>query len=541
MTKDDYQRDAEHENEDENDHLEGAGFSKASEQVLANRRLVKAKRPSTKVETSKNVALERTSAATSTSNPFASVNLVASEPPAADLTTTAEQKEEDSGDAEKITAAARPNDTATATVTTSTEPHESSFTSATTSSASKKARIDDHDDKEVEKDDTTTTSTPFVFGASTGFRGFATAASNGSSSTGFGAAAAAGTGGFAFFGGGNSSSTTFSSGFGSLGGENKNNHRFALISSTRNSSSSHDESSSTAAVAASSSSEGKTTTTTSTPHQPVAQLPVQYELKSGEEDEIVILELRCKTYRRGPSSNSSTDTSQAILDNTKIVGKNPSVPHSESSLLTTTTSSKPSGDQDADTNVEQSPSQTTTTTTTPTVTSSTDNALSTSTMEWHEVGIGPLKILRHNQKRSNHRMVQRRESTPGGSATIVILNARLREFVVTAPSEKHVQIVVVMQDPQPVTTYLFKCKLATDAATLKSCLENIQQQQQQQQESQLERNHNQDEISRISVDGHPKQQNDLNEKHLDGQETNTDEKPTQDATEQVFIAESSET
>jgi hypothetical protein len=44
-------------------------------------------------------------------------------------------------------------------------------------------------------------------------------------------------------------------------------------------------------------------------------------------------------------------------------------------------------------------------------------------MDWREVGIGPLRILQNEQ--NSRRVVQRRETTPGGPGTKLILNALL--------------------------------------------------------------------------------------------------------------------
>ena len=60
-------------------------------------------------------------------------------------------------------------------------------------------------------------------------------------------------------------------------------------------------------------------------------------------------------------------------------------------------------------------------------------------MEWKEVGIGPLRILEGESSENHHhvRLVQRRESTPGGSGTKLILNLPLRnECKVTRKSDK---------------------------------------------------------------------------------------------------------
>ena len=45
-------------------------------------------------------------------------------------------------------------------------------------------------------------------------------------------------------------------------------------------------------------------------------------------------------------------------------------------------------------------------------------------MDWKEVGIGPLRVLSDEK---SARIVQRRESTPGGQGTKLILNIALRD------------------------------------------------------------------------------------------------------------------
>jgi hypothetical protein len=58
-------------------------------------------------------------------------------------------------------------------------------------------------------------------------------------------------------------------------------------------------------------------------------------------------------------------------------------------------------------------------------------------MDWREVGIGPLRILQNEQK--SRRVVQRRETTPGGPGTKLILNALLGSTSTsTSTSTNHV-------------------------------------------------------------------------------------------------------
>jgi hypothetical protein len=73
---------------------------------------------------------------------------------------------------------------------------------------------------------------------------------------------------------------------------------------------------------------------------------------------------------------------------------------------------------------------------------------------WKEVGTGPLRILQLRQehksqgelntKNTSTRVVQRRESTPGGPGTKVILNIPVRrEAVVHRQGDKHVMVSTV--------------------------------------------------------------------------------------------------
>ena len=113
--------------------------------------------------------------------------------------------------------------------------------------------------------------------------------------------------------------------------------------------------------------------------------------------------------------------------------------------------------------------------------------------KWLEVGIGPLRVLRrrHRPERNppvsddgeettttadattTYRLVQRRESTPGGNATLVILNVRLTTVTIQATaSEVHVQIVTVASITNQPETYLFKCKSMIEAKRFKDCLQD---------------------------------------------------------------------
>lgn len=134
-----------------------------------------------------------------------------------------------------------------------------------------------------------------------------------------------------------------------------------------------------------------------------------------------------------------------------------------------------------------------------------------STFSWREVGTGPLRVLQLRQehkgagelhtKNTSTRVVQRRESTPGGSGTKVILNVPIRrETVVHRQGDKHVMLSTIscevrnrsalfvlflpfttlilflyvsttMQETSASASYLFKVKTADDANILFNCLE----------------------------------------------------------------------
>lgn len=89
----------------------------------------------------------------------------------------------------------------------------------------------------------------------------------------------------------------------------------------------------------------------------------------------------------------------------------------------------------------------------------------TTLTNWKEVGIGPVRIL-HNPTTKQYRVVQRRESTPGGAGTKLILNVNIarKTCVVSKASldnEKHIVLRMIQSDG--IQCYLFKFKLVGDA------------------------------------------------------------------------------
>lgn len=112
---------------------------------------------------------------------------------------------------------------------------------------------------------------------------------------------------------------------------------------------------------------------------------------------------------------------------------------------------------------------------------------------WKEVGIGPLKVLSSKANGcTTHRIVQRRESTPGGPGTKLILNVVLKESVQVGKSGEKFVTLGVMEVVSPGTNkeeeggkeqeakesvqaiqYLLKVKTAADAEALRSALEKV--------------------------------------------------------------------
>jgi len=105
---------------------------------------------------------------------------------------------------------------------------------------------------------------------------------------------------------------------------------------------------------------------------------------------------------------------------------------------------------------------------------------------WKEVGTGPLRFL-HNPKTNVYRLVQRRECTPGGNGTKLILNVPIKagSSHVLKSSEKHVQINLLevasagdSKEAKPACErYLFKFRTTEEAdemfnALTKSIKEN---------------------------------------------------------------------
>ena len=400
-----------------------------------------------------------------------------------------------------------------------------------------------NDKKEDDKDTTTTQAKSPIFGVNAPFSGFDAVKNRGSgfgsssaSSGGFGSAGF-GTG-FGGFGTTSSTTSTPFSGFGSttaattttssvFGGAAKSgpstgestskealeetdgaksqstfNFSFAPLPKQQQQSQSTAGDNSTEPLGESAAAGASTEPTTTTTSQNTL-LPTDYQPQSGEENEILLLEVKCKTHRWGPASgNSTTDSNHESSTTTSLVSA--AVPPTESSLSSSSSKPNPNteeSDQKPNTTdkPEGSSSEKDATTATKSDTKGSEpNAESTSSsssaptttksdMAWHEVGIGPLRILQSNEttndnnatKKPSVRLVQRRQINTA-SATKVLINQQLfAESTIAKPSDRHVKFSTpaggggeaTANGGSGATTLLFRFGKAQEATNVASLLE----------------------------------------------------------------------
>jgi hypothetical protein len=238
--------------------------------------------------------------------------------------------------------------------------------------------------------------------------------------------------------------------------------------------------------------------------------PDEYQATSGEEDEVVLFEKRCRTHRWGPKK--AVQEEEQHQQQEKVLSVPASALYTSTSVNMNGSTASTSGDDAAvATTTETAATATGADTATANgnadascdkdATEATKAATSDSTEEksastapaagaWHDVGTGPLRVLR-NALTHTCRLVQRREVTPNGNATKVLINLPVwKESTVTCPSEKHVQFLTLNTNTASSTTtssttngaatataaesltdtLLFKCKLAEEAEELAAIL-----------------------------------------------------------------------
>lgn len=311
-------------------------------------------------------------------------------------------------------------------------------TPADKGSTSKNEKTPSSDDKEEKKS---------VFGAATGFSGFATVKPGGGfgignkndTSSAFGSA---GGGGFG----------TSASGSSSLFGSSGTKSGFATLSSgsimgfgtAKGFGEIQGSSGSSFGASAANKTEEDTAADTteaseSAPVRPIVELPTNYEIRSGEEEEIVLFEARCRTHRLVPAGSEEESITNPTAAPATASKAAPAVPPSQSLVGNSTTEST-----------------------------------AKSEITWREVGLGPLRALQHGTSRKI-RLVQRREVSPSGPATKVIVNAPLHCGGLTKihkPTEKHVQWTTPVEGK--AVTYLFKFGSPQDATELAKVLQDSQ-------------------------------------------------------------------
>ena len=195
-------------------------------------------------------------------------------------------------------------------------------------------------------------------------------------------------------------------------------------------------------------------------------LPDQVELANGEEQELNLHEARCKTFKWVPDvlDEDPDDTegrpSSSTTTTTPKEAAPPSVPSSNSFQVGPPKDAKEDNAKDK--------------------TSSADNNATSDTtaapFRWQEIGVGPLKLLQDDESNPpKYRLVQRRESTPNGPATKVLLNLPIyRESKASLKQGQENYLSFCTIGPDGVTeTYLWKFKEVAHARQFSRALQGV--------------------------------------------------------------------
>jgi hypothetical protein len=93
---------------------------------------------------------------------------------------------------------------------------------------------------------------------------------------------------------------------------------------------------------------------------------------------------------------------------------------------------------------------------------------------WLEVGVGPARVLKADDSKSV-RVVMRREATPGGLGTKLILNLKLTAGGAGVITTRQSENTFVIACPDPVTqepsSYLIRTKTAKESTKFFSIIE----------------------------------------------------------------------
>ena len=165
------------------------------------------------------------------------------------------------------------------------------------------------------------------------------------------------------------------------------------------------------------------------------KLPEHVELTTGEEDEINLHEIRCKSFKWVVQEAPKEDTTQQLDKD------NPSVAPS-SNFEKAVTSSTNNNDEESKEDKEKD-----------------EEKEKSSGHRWQELGVGPIRILKSRGDAPHKiRLVQRREASPNGPAHKVILNVPIwKESTCNTTSEKHLSLTTVGSTGES-ETYTLKFK-----------------------------------------------------------------------------------
>ena len=149
-------------------------------------------------------------------------------------------------------------------------------------------------------------------------------------------------------------------------------------------------------------------------NNPIVSLPINEEpVRNGEENEEAIITLRAKLFKL-------IKVQEKLVDDRPV--KSPSDAQSKKTGIQMATKVGESAEEADGTTTAAAAAATTMTTTA--TDSNAHSATDSGKMDWKEVGIGPLRVLTDQR---HARIVQRRENTPGGQGTKLILNLALRD------------------------------------------------------------------------------------------------------------------
>lgn len=294
---------------------------------------------------------------------------------------------------------------------------------------------------------------------------------------GFGATAGTGSGGFSFGGG------SFSAGSG-----------FPTSPQGANSSTASVFGSSTAfsggipSAASSESGFGTTASSAKSEQQLQSPFPDQVELKTGEEDEECILTIRAKSFllvekeeiktikqvdegsaHSVPPSSSNVSAADASQEN----GDKPEKGSTAADVEQAQSNDEPKNSQEDSNKKEMvlaaAKEEEKTDTQDGQKKSDEEDTKKKKQQDWRELGIGPLRILKKDKEHT--RVVQRRESAPGGAGTKLLVNAPLiKESKVGRLSDQHVRFTTI-EPSGNAAVYLLKVKTKAEASQLQSLLE----------------------------------------------------------------------